>query len=48
MIIRVIANRMTSLRNLPQPAHIRLLQHAPRRVVGLEGYGLEIVEQVQV
>ena len=27
---------------------IRLLQHAPRRVVGLEGYGLEIVEQVQV
>jgi 3,4-dihydroxy 2-butanone 4-phosphate synthase/GTP cyclohydrolase II len=27
---------------------IRLLQHAPRRVVGLEGYGLEIVEQVPV
>lgn len=27
---------------------IRLLQHSPRRVVGLEGYGLEIVEQVQV
>lgn len=27
---------------------IRLLQHAPRRVVGLEGYGLEIVEQVAV
>jgi 3,4-dihydroxy 2-butanone 4-phosphate synthase/GTP cyclohydrolase II len=27
---------------------IRLLQHAPRRVVGLEGYGLEIVEQVSV
>ena len=27
---------------------IRLLQHAPRRVVDLEGYGLEIVEQVQV
>jgi 3,4-dihydroxy 2-butanone 4-phosphate synthase / GTP cyclohydrolase II len=27
---------------------IRLLQHSPRRVVGLEGYGLEIIEQVQV
>ena len=27
---------------------IRLLQHSPRRVVGLEGYGLEIVEQVSV
>ncbi len=27
---------------------IRLLQHAPRRVVGLEGYGLEIVEQIPV
>lgn len=27
---------------------IRLLQHSPRRVVGLEGYGLEIVEQVPV
>ncbi len=27
---------------------IRLLQHAPKRVVGLEGYGLEIVEQVAV
>ncbi|MBI2517139.1 MAG: 3,4-dihydroxy-2-butanone-4-phosphate synthase [Opitutae bacterium] len=27
---------------------IRLLQHAPRRVVGLDGYGLEIVEQVLV
>jgi 3,4-dihydroxy 2-butanone 4-phosphate synthase/GTP cyclohydrolase II len=27
---------------------IRLLQHAPRRVVALEGYGLEIVEQVPV
>ncbi len=27
---------------------IRLLQHSPRRVVGLDGYGLEIVEQVQV
>ena len=27
---------------------IRLLQHAPRRVVGLEGYGLEIVEQIHV
>jgi len=27
---------------------IRLLQHAPRRVVGLEGYGLEIVEQITV
>jgi 3,4-dihydroxy 2-butanone 4-phosphate synthase/GTP cyclohydrolase II len=27
---------------------IRLLQHAPKRVVGLEGYGLEIVEQVPV
>lgn len=27
---------------------IRLLQHAPRRVVGLEGYGLEIIEQVPV
>jgi 3,4-dihydroxy 2-butanone 4-phosphate synthase/GTP cyclohydrolase II len=27
---------------------IRLLQHSPRRVVGLEGYGLEIVEQLPV
>lgn len=27
---------------------IRLLQHSPRRVVGLDGYGLEIVEQVPV
>jgi 3,4-dihydroxy 2-butanone 4-phosphate synthase / GTP cyclohydrolase II len=27
---------------------IRLLQHSPRRVVGIEGYGLEIVEQVPV
>ncbi|HEY4301142.1 MAG TPA: 3,4-dihydroxy-2-butanone-4-phosphate synthase [Candidatus Didemnitutus sp.] len=27
---------------------IRLLQHSPRRVVGLEGYGLEIVEQIPV
>ncbi|HEX7631988.1 MAG TPA: 3,4-dihydroxy-2-butanone-4-phosphate synthase, partial [Lacunisphaera sp.] len=27
---------------------IRLLQHAPRRVVGLDGYGLEIVEQIPV
>ncbi|MFZ5495924.1 MAG: 3,4-dihydroxy-2-butanone-4-phosphate synthase [Verrucomicrobiota bacterium] len=27
---------------------IRLLQHAPKRVVGLEGYGLEIVEQIPV
>ena len=27
---------------------IRLLQHAPRRVIALEGYGLEIVEQVPV
>jgi 3,4-dihydroxy 2-butanone 4-phosphate synthase/GTP cyclohydrolase II len=27
---------------------IRLLQHSPRRVVGLDGYGLEIVEQIQV
>ncbi len=27
---------------------IRLLQHSPKRVVGLEGYGLEIVEQVPV
>ncbi len=27
---------------------IRLLQHSPRRAVGLEGYGLEIVEQVPV
>jgi 3,4-dihydroxy 2-butanone 4-phosphate synthase/GTP cyclohydrolase II len=27
---------------------IRLLVHAPRRVVGLEGYGLEIVEQIPV
>lgn len=27
---------------------IRLLAHAPRRVVGLDGYGLEIVEQIPV
>jgi 3,4-dihydroxy 2-butanone 4-phosphate synthase / GTP cyclohydrolase II len=27
---------------------IRLMQHSPRRAVGLEGYGLEIVEVVQV
>ena len=27
---------------------IRLLQHSPRRVVGLDGYGLEIVEQIPV
>ncbi|MFI5335444.1 MAG: 3,4-dihydroxy-2-butanone-4-phosphate synthase [Opitutales bacterium] len=27
---------------------IRLIQHSPRRVVGLDGYGLEIVEQVPV
>jgi 3,4-dihydroxy 2-butanone 4-phosphate synthase/GTP cyclohydrolase II len=27
---------------------IRLLQHSPRRVVGLDGYGLEIVELVPV
>lgn len=27
---------------------IRLLAHSPRRVVGLDGYGLEIVEQVPV
>lgn len=27
---------------------IRLLQHSPRRVIGLDGYGLEIVEQVPV
>lgn len=27
---------------------IRLLQHSPRRVVGLDGYGLEIVEQIHV
>jgi 3,4-dihydroxy 2-butanone 4-phosphate synthase/GTP cyclohydrolase II len=27
---------------------IRLLQHSPRRVVGLEGYGLEIIEQLPV
>lgn len=27
---------------------IRLLSHSPRRVVGLDGYGLEIVEQVPV
>ena len=27
---------------------IRLLVHAPRRVVGLDGYGLEIVEQIHV
>ncbi len=27
---------------------IRLMSHSPRRVVGLEGYGLEIVEQVPV
>ncbi len=27
---------------------IRLLAHSPRRVVGLDGYGLEIVEQVHV
>jgi 3,4-dihydroxy 2-butanone 4-phosphate synthase/GTP cyclohydrolase II len=27
---------------------IRLLQHSPKRVVGLEGYGLEIVEQIPV
>lgn len=25
---------------------IRLLQHSPKRVVGLDGYGLEIVEQI--
>jgi 3,4-dihydroxy 2-butanone 4-phosphate synthase/GTP cyclohydrolase II len=27
---------------------IRLLQHSPRRVVGLDGYGLEIIEQLPV
>ncbi|MBI3884924.1 MAG: 3,4-dihydroxy-2-butanone-4-phosphate synthase [Opitutae bacterium] len=27
---------------------IRLLAHSPRRVVGLDGYGLEIVEQIPV
>jgi 3,4-dihydroxy 2-butanone 4-phosphate synthase/GTP cyclohydrolase II len=27
---------------------IRLLQHSPKRVVGLDGYGLEIVEQIPV
>ena len=27
---------------------IRLLQHSPRRVVGLDGYGLEIIEQIPV
>jgi len=27
---------------------IRLMVHAPRRVVGLEGYGIEIVEQIHV
>ncbi len=27
---------------------IRLLAHSPRRVVGLDGYGLEIVEQIHV
>jgi 3,4-dihydroxy 2-butanone 4-phosphate synthase/GTP cyclohydrolase II len=27
---------------------IRLLAHSQRRVVGLDGYGLEIVEQIQV
>jgi 3,4-dihydroxy 2-butanone 4-phosphate synthase / GTP cyclohydrolase II len=27
---------------------IRLMMHSPRRVVGLEGYGLEIVEQIHV
>jgi 3,4-dihydroxy 2-butanone 4-phosphate synthase/GTP cyclohydrolase II len=27
---------------------IRLMAHSPRRVVGLDGYGLEIVEQVHV
>lgn len=27
---------------------IRLMSHAQRRVVGLDGYGLEIVEQIQV
>jgi 3,4-dihydroxy 2-butanone 4-phosphate synthase/GTP cyclohydrolase II len=27
---------------------IRLMTHAPRRVVGLDGYGLEIVEEVHV
>ena len=27
---------------------IRLLPHSPRRVVGLDGYGLEIVEQIPV
>jgi 3,4-dihydroxy 2-butanone 4-phosphate synthase/GTP cyclohydrolase II len=27
---------------------IRLMAHSPRRVVGLDGYGIEIVEQIQV
>jgi 3,4-dihydroxy 2-butanone 4-phosphate synthase / GTP cyclohydrolase II len=27
---------------------IRLMSHSPRRVVGLDGYGLEIVEQIPV
>ena len=29
-------------------AKIRLLSHSTRKVVGLDGYGLEIVEQVSV
>jgi 3,4-dihydroxy 2-butanone 4-phosphate synthase/GTP cyclohydrolase II len=27
---------------------IRLMAHSPRRGVGLDGYGLEIVEQIPV
>ncbi len=52
-----IAGRRASLRDYGTGAQIltalglrkiRLLTHAPRRVVGLDGYGLEIVEQIPV